>query len=403
MFSAPHDPQVLDPRWLAPDLLNVRFIIQSSPRLSLQPGQPNERRWTEKEGVRFASADAKQFDLAPGSLAILAGPSVEVDTLSLVTVTANSTLLPQGAKMADLTVHTADGRRIEREIKMGIDTAEWAYERADVKAVIRHSQPRIYARVPGDSDNSFPALRYWTKFDLGEKVMVDHVELKSVADVAALVVFKATSYDSSSDEVFLLSRRPPAHWRQVYDQDEVQIYENPHALPRVWMVPRVEVVSAEDSLRRVRGESRQPFNPREIALLELNGQSRLDLPQGDFKAPAEARIVSYEPNSLTVETAADKSAVLVISESNYPGWEATIDGQPAEILYANYLLRGVIVPEGKHRVEMRYTAPAARRGAIISTLTLLALAGMVIFGRRKGLRVQSLLTSNEEVLPQTQS
>jgi hypothetical protein len=369
----PLDPQILDPRWKALDLLNARFVIQPGIQTSSQ------EEWTEKDGVRFTTAEAKRFDLAAGSSAILAGAPTEVDTLSIVTVTAHSTLLSQGATVANLTVHTADGRRIEREMKVGVDTAEWAYERPDVKSVIRHSLPRVYARIPGDG---FPVLRYWTKFDLGGKTTVDHVELKCVAEGVTLTVFNATLYDSSGDKAFLLARRPPAHWRKVYDQDGTQIYENPRALPRAWMVPRVEVVGAEESLRRVRGESPQPFEPRETALLELDGKSRPDLPQGDFKAPPEARIVSYEPNRLAIETVADKRAALVLSEVSYPGWEATIDGQPAEILTADYLLRSVILPEGKHRVEMRYTAPAARRGAIISALTLFALAGMVIFSIR---------------------
>src|SRR5262245_22692743 len=374
-FDDPLDPQILDSRWQGLDLLNVRFIIRPGAKRELGA----KREWTEKDGVRFASDEAKQLDLAAGSSATLAGTPAEVDTLSLVTVTANSTLLSQGATVADLVVHTAGGRRIERQIKVGVDTAEWAYERADVKSVIRHSLPRVYARLSGDG---FPVLRYWTKFDLGVKTTVDYVELKCVAEDVTLIVFKATAYDSSGGGTFLLSRRLPAHWRKVYDQDDAQIYENPRALPRAWMVPRVEVVSAEESLRRVRGESQQPFNPRETALLELEGRSLPESPQGDFKAPAEARVVSYEPNRVAIETVADKSAVLVASEVNYPGWEATVDGQPAEILTADYLLRGVIVPEGKHRVEMRYTAPAARRGAIISALTLFALLGGTIFSTR---------------------
>src|SRR5262245_689883 len=385
MFSEPilgeaPDPQTLDPRWQALDLLNVRFIIQSG----------SQQGWVERDGVRFASADPAQLDLAPGASATLAGPRAAVDALSLVTVAANSTLLPQGAKVADLVIHTAGGGRIEREIKVGVDTAEWAYERADVKPVIRHSLPRVYARMPGEG---FSILRYWTKFDLGGKTAVDRVELKCVAEGVTLGVLKTTLYDSSGEGTFLLApqlpaqelkstQNLPAHWRKVYDQDNTQIYENRRALPRAWMVPRVEVVSAEESLRRVRGENQQPFNPRETVLLELDGGSRTDLPQGDFKAPAEARVVSYGANRLAIETVADKSAVLVASEVNYPGWEATIDGRPAEILTADYLLRGLIVPEGRHRVEMRYTAPAARRGAIISAVTLLALAGMVIFSIR---------------------
>src|SRR5262245_33397682 len=249
--------------------------------------------WTEKDGVRFASAAPARFNLAADSSATLAGAPAAVDTLSLVTVTANSTLLPQGAAVANLVIHTANGRRIERQIRAGVDTAEWAYERPDVKRIVRHSLPRVYSRHPGDS---FSGLLYWTKFDLGGKMAVDRIGLKCVAEGVTLGVLKATLYDSSGEETFLLTPRPPAqtlmstrrlpaYLRKVYDQDDMQIYENPRALPRVWMVPRVEVVSAEESLRRVRGESQQPFNPRETVLLELNGGSRTDLPQGDFKAP----------------------------------------------------------------------------------------------------------------------
>jgi uncharacterized membrane protein YfhO len=52
---------------------------------------------------------------------------------------------------------------------------------------------------------------------------------------------------------------------------------------------------------------------------------------------------------------------------------ATVDRQPATIHTANYLLRGLLLPAGAHRIEMRYTAPAARTGAMISAITLLLL------------------------------
>ena len=53
-----------------------------------------------------------------------------------------------------------------------------------------------------------------------------------------------------------------------------------------------------------------------------------------------------------------------------------------QILTANYFLRGVVAPEGKRRVETRYAAPAARRGAVVSALTLLALLGGAIITAR---------------------
>jgi hypothetical protein len=376
-ISSPPDKQMLEPNWQVFDLLNVRFAAEfAAPPVN----------WEEKDGARFAATEVR-FNLTPGSSVTLTGVSAKVDTLSLVTMMTDSARTPQEAVVADVIIHTTDGRRIERRMKAGVDTADGSHERPDLKSAISHSLARVYASSPGDAANSFQSLRYWTKFDLGEKTGVDRVEVKCVAEGASLTVWKATIYDSSGAGPFPLTRRLPEHWRKVYDDDAAQIYENPRALPRAWLVPKVEVVSAEQALRRIRGESEQSFNPREVALLELSPDStpdvtdkaRLDLPQGDFKAPAEARIVNYGPNRLAIETVADKRAALVVSETYYPGWEATMDGRPAAILTANYLLRGVIVPEGRHLVEMRYTAPAARRGAIISALTLLALLGGIFF------------------------
>ncbi len=375
-FTSPPDLQIISPRWQTLDLLNTRFLLQTG----------TTQEWNEKDGARFSVSDS-HFNLASGSSVTLTGSSAKVDTLSMVTATANSTHLPQDATIAEMIIHTADGRTIERELKAGVDTAEWAAERADVKAVIRHALPRVFTSTPGDDRNSFPAFRYWTKLDLNEKTAVDRVELKCVAEGVTLIIWKTTLYDSAGGDASLLVQRLPEHWRKVYDYDNVQIYENQRALPRAWLVPEVEVVGADEALRRIRGESEQLFNPRETALLELDDKVKIDLPQGDFAAPAEARIVSYEPNRLAIETSADKRAALVLSETNYPGWEATIDGQPTTVITANYLLRALLVPEGKHRVEMRYTAPAARRGAIISALALVFIAGALVTARKSAASV----------------
>src|SRR5262249_16814557 len=115
-FHAPPDPQILDPKWQGLDLLNVRFLIQTG---AVQG-------WTEKDGAGFAPAHAV-FNLPPNAWAPLTGASEKVDTLSLVTAMAKSAALPQNPPVAEVIIHTADGRRIEREMKAGVDTAEWAH------------------------------------------------------------------------------------------------------------------------------------------------------------------------------------------------------------------------------------------------------------------------------------
>ena len=52
-------------------------------------------------------------------------------------------------------------------------------------------------------------------------------------------------------------------------------------------------------------------------------------------------------------------------------------------MLADYLLRGIPLAAGGHRIEMHYRAPAARTGAIISVLTLMGLGGLVLSARRK--------------------
>src|SRR5215510_9249312 len=129
----------------------------------------------------------------------------------------NSALTPQDEIVCDIIIHTTDGRRIERQLRAGVDTADGSHERPDLKSTVRHSLARVHTRLPGDASNSFPALRYWTKFDLGEQTSIDRVEVKCVDEKATLTVWKATIYDSSRAGPFPLTRRLPDHWRKVYD------------------------------------------------------------------------------------------------------------------------------------------------------------------------------------------
>lgn len=371
-FSSAIDPQVFSPRWQVLDLLNVRFLAEYSGPLGVV---------TVKDGVTFAAADVV-INLKPGASVNLTGAATPVDSLSLVSNLANSGGLRQGEALAKLIVHIMDGRAISRELKAGVDTAEWAHERADVKTAIRHSLAPVFSAHPGDDQNSFPAYRYWSRIELGENTVVDRVEIISQAREASLLVSKATLYNSADGAAYSLTQRLPEHWRKVYNQDRVQIYENPRVLPRAWLTPQAEAVNPEEALRRIRGEGEKVFIPRETTLLEIAPEELRQLSAEKFKSAAEARIVSYEPDRLVIQAEADKPSVLVVSEINYPGWVATVDGQRATIYAANYLLRGLLLPAGAHRVEMRYTAPAARAGALLSALTLLFVIAALVKIRR---------------------
>jgi hypothetical protein len=168
----------------------------------------------------------------------------------------------------------------------------------------------------------------------------------------------------------------------VLEREGVVTVRNQRALPRVWLVSEVRSMSAPRILKAIRGESREEFDPRQSALLEIDEG---DLPRvGDAASPNDAaRLLSYTDGRISVETRSAAPAFLVVSESYFPGWEATVDGKPAPIYQTNYVLQGVPVPAGSHRVELRYRAAGAATGSIISLGTLALLASLMIYSRRQ--------------------
>jgi hypothetical protein len=179
-------------------------------------------------------------------------------------------------------------------------------------------------------------------------------------------------------------------WSVARVEGNVAVIGNARALPRAWLATEAEAVDGEEALRRIQGDGAKTFDPRRTALLEVAPSELPALPGGEPGAESGASVVSYEANRIVIETRADKPSVLVVSEIFYPGWEATVDGQPAPLRLANYLLRGVYVEAGSHRVEMRYRAPALRYGALISLSTLLllcVLGALSVRLKRAGARV----------------
>jgi hypothetical protein len=76
-------------------------------------------------------------------------------------------------------------------------------------------------------------------------------------------------------------------------------------------------------------------------------------------------------------TVSDRPAIVRLADLWYPDWVATLDGQPVDILKADYLLRAVVVPAGRHRVEFRFASPAMKRGLMLSGASLLVTLGLL--------------------------
>jgi hypothetical protein len=171
---------------------------------------------------------------------------------------------------------------------------------------------------------------------------------------------------------YLLSRGPvsaASNLRLERDLPGRVVYRNLAALPRFYLAPRVVCASGmEEAARLVR---RAGWDPAAEAVVECGAAGRM----GDFSASTTAITnVQYAGNAVSLDIVTPGDAFLATAETHYPGWKAYIDGKPAPILYTNVAFRGVFVPAGRHRVEMRYSPALFEVSAVISLA-----GGMLLF------------------------
>jgi hypothetical protein len=91
--------------------------------------------------------------------------------------------------------------------------------------------------------------------------------------------------------------------------------------------------------------------------------------------PTSTEIDRPRPGALDAVVEAEVDSLLVIAEQWDPGWSASVDGRPAEVVLADGMFLGVEIGPGRHDVELRYTAPGLRLGVVLTLLGLIGCAG----------------------------
>jgi uncharacterized membrane protein YfhO len=84
------------------------------------------------------------------------------------------------------------------------------------------------------------------------------------------------------------------------------------------------------------------------------------------------------PNEVEYTVTLPRNGILVASETFYPGWTATVDRYPATIIVADYVLRGVEVPPGKHRVRFAYRPKSVQYGIAVSLISITCWVGLAV-------------------------
>lgn len=159
----------------------------------------------------------------------------------------------------------------------------------------------------------------------------------------------------------------------VVDED-IKILRNRNVMPRAFAVHKARVMDKEEVLFWLNNAA---FEPRKVVLLEESVKGPLS-PSPMPETDSAVYITSYENNEIKIEARMADNGFVVLSEKHYPGWKAYLDGKPAKIYMADYILRAVYVPEGIHKLTFRYESESYKKGLYVTIVSLLIVVGVMV-------------------------
>lgn len=149
--------------------------------------------------------------------------------------------------------------------------------------------------------------------------------------------------------------------------------QNPYAYGNAWFVENVKYVqNANEEI-----DALNTTVPTKTAVVSNDFKQVFNGVQTAFKdSLSTVKLTSYAPNALTYETSSSKDGVVVFSEIYYPGWQAYLDGQAVDHGRADYILRAMKVPAGKHKIEFKFDPQSIHTTENIAYVAL----GVLILG-----------------------
>ena len=352
------------------NLLNVKYL------LSERTSALNAAESIEIDGVRFRAIGTER-NLSQGSRLELGTAGRAATEIAIVSALTNSTeQMTDGMPVVKIRLHTRGERVIELEMQAGRDTSEWAYDRADVGALVKHQRARI---AESWDAGGFPGHRYLARLQF-ERTAIERIEFEYAQATAQVVLLRISLRDAQTGYSYSLDGPsfPSTRWKRIANFGEIDLYENLARMPRAWFAGRLRILPDAEMLRVIKEAKFSDgslFDPAQTALLDLaDFPAGKETPPDNAPAPqAEVRITRYDPDRIELTTRNELPGFLVMSEVFYRGWLSLVDGQPTPIYRTDYALRGIAVPAGAHRIQFVFRPQSLRIGAFISAIGVVSL------------------------------
>jgi hypothetical protein len=180
----------------------------------------------------------------------------------------------------------------------------------------------------------------------------------------------------------------PEGFELIGEFDGTFVYENPNSAPRAFVVHDVQVVPDVDAAKASFEAASDRFPNGALRLKAFDITERAVVEAGTDELPqaltagqpecedneAAVEIIDYEANEVTLRVETACPGLVVLTDTYFPGWQATVNGESADIHPTNMALRGVVVEPGRSEVIFRYRPANFRLGIVVASGAVLAMA-----------------------------
>lgn len=366
------------------DILAIRYVFLSRRDIETRSVlQKNGLSWAA-EGLPFALGSGCGVRY-PDAVRFFLSKPVTATEIGIVSAMACSANIPDGTPVMQVFVNDRKDGAEGKLILAGRDTSEWAYDCDDVLPLMQHRRTPIFesSTISRQSSRACEVHSYLTIVGLDEVEKVRTLEFQWLNTGPVINVGKISLSDPVNGKSYPIALieallGDTTRWRPVEETGETIVYENLRAMKRAWLVSDVVSLEPDDILNVIK-TSQLPdgrtFDPSKTVLVE----DRIDFEE-HHDENSMAKVKTVTDNIVVVETKSENPAILVLSDTSYPGWEATIDGIETDMLRANYVLRAVVLPRGEHIVKFEFRP---KRFYVGAGITGVAVSGLVIVGTFK--------------------
>ena len=337
----------------------------------------------------FANGDLQTF-IGPsgrvvGSRAAFGLPAPFAATrVAMVSELGDSPSIPDNAKVAELDVVDVAGHREQHSILAGRDTAEFAYDRADVRPIVRHRRAQIFSGDAATHD-------YVAYFKIATHAPVDRVEIRwtyANPSTGALTIEKLSLVDDSRRVAAAYGKLAALyaardHWTPMPVDASIVAFENRRPMPRAWFAfPIVsENAAAIGAIRGGFFPDGSRFDMRRDVTIES-----MPVYVGPPEDNDRITIDEDRPGRQVLTTVCAKPCFLVIRDAYDPQWRVSIDGRAGAVVPADIALRGVAVPAGTHRVRFAFVPMSLYVGTLLTAGA--AFASIVLLFASASIRIR---------------